>query len=198
MNKFFSNLSLKWYKYLVAFIVSIILWVIVVDIVIAPKKNERIEIFIGSYGVSSEINEAVEKPSYIEELVFTDVMIGESYYFILFSSYASSEDVDLFIVKESQFRESDIQYYQKLSSEDIEKNFGVFEYFTVNDDIYGIKIYDSKTKTGLLSDYIKYIEDGEKEEDYYLFFSKHSIHLGELNDSQYDGVIQILKQLLDE
>ena len=198
MIRFWNSLTEKWYKYLIAFIVALFCWVIIIDIIVAPKKNERIEIFVGSYGVSNEINDVVDKPPYIEEFIFTDVKINESYYFVLFSSYASSEDVDAFIVKESQFRESDIQYYQKLNENDVKELLGIEEFFKVNNDVYGIKVYDGQTKTGLLAEYIIY-DDGESAaEDYYMFFSKYSIHLGGLNNSQYDGIIEFLKKFLLE
>ena len=198
MNKFWSNLAEKWPKYLIAFIAAVFCWTIVIDIVVSPRRSERIEIFVGSYGLSDEINDVVNKPSYIEELIFTNVRIDESYYFVLFASYASSKDVDAFIVKESQFRESDIQYFQKLSDDKVNEYFGVSEYFTVNGDIYGIKIYDCETKTGFLTEYIDYSKEGKDDEDYYIFFSKYSAHIGKLNDSSYDGVVQILNYLKKE
>ena len=36
------------------------------------------------------------------------------------------------------------------------------------------------------------------DEDYYIFFSKYSAHIGKLNDSSYDGVVQILNYLKKE
>ena len=196
MSKFLDHFIAKWYKYLIAFLFSIFIWILLVDLFVAPKKNEKIGIFIGSYGINNQIYDAIEKPNYIREINFYDVHLEESYYFILFSSYASSGDFDIAILPESQFRETDIQYYEKISQDKFESNFGVMEYYLVNNDIYGIKVYDAKTNTGILTDYIIYEEDNMPEEDYYLFFSNYSIHLGLLNDSDYDGVITILKELL--
>lgn len=197
MSKFLNHFISKWYKYLFALILAIVLWILLIDLFVAPKKNEKIGIFIGSYGMSEKINEAITKPDYLREINFYDVNINESYYFILFSSYASSGDFDMAIVAESQFRESDIQYYEKINQEKFEGSFGVFDYYRVNDDIYGVKVYDSETNQGILTDYIAFEDEGF-EEDYYLFFSNSSIHLGPLNDSQYDGLYEILKELLNK
>lgn len=196
MKKFLDHFIAKWYKYLIAFLFSIFIWILMVDLFIAPKKNEKIGIFIGSYGISNEILEAISKPDYIKEIEYYDVHVKESYYFVLFSSYASSGDFDIAILPESQFRESDIQYYEKINQEILESSFGEMEYFRVNNNIYGIKVYDAETNTGLLTDYIMYEDSDALEEDYYLFFSNSSIHLGSLNDSDYDGVYVILKELL--
>ncbi len=195
MRNFIKHFAEKWIRYLIALILIFIFWLIVVDVLVAVKPENKIGIFIGAYGISQKLDECIDKPAEIEEIEIYDVNINEDYYFVIFSAYISN--CDFSIVNEKQFRESDIQYYLDLEEDKILSYFGEQEYYFVNDKIYGIKIYDGKTKVGILNDLITY--DGEEsEDDYYLFFNKDSMHLGELNSSVDDKAIQVIQSMFEK
>ena len=197
MRNFIKHFAEKWLRYLIALILIFIFWLVIIDALVAVKPEHKLGIFIGAYGISTALDENIEKPSDIEEIEIFDVNINEDYYFVIFSAYASSGDFDFSIVNEKQFRESDIQYYLTLDEQMLVDYFGKQEYYYVNDRIYGIKIYDGKTKAGILNDFIKYDFEGQNE-DYYLFFYKDSIHLGELNSSVDDKAIQTIKSIFNK
>jgi hypothetical protein len=161
------------------------------------KPGEKIGIFLGTYGIYQSVAEEIEKPQGIEEIEIFDANINEDYYFVIFSAYASNNDFDFSIINEKQFRESDIQYYQSLNKDLLTEYFGETEYFTLNDNIYGIKIYDGETGEGILSDYVSYCTN-DVAEDYYLFFHKNSIHIGGLNNSADDKAIQLIQNLIEK
>ncbi len=197
MRNFIKHFAEKWLRYLIALILIFIFWLVIIDTLIAVKPENKIGIFIGAYGISATLDEHIEKPSDIEEIEIFDVNINEDYYFVIFSAYASSGDFDFSIVNEKQFRESDIQYYLILDEQKLTSYFGEQEYYRVNDQIYGIKIYDGETKTGILTDAIVY-DFEDQAEDYYLFFYKNSTHLGELNSSADDKAIQTIKSIFNK
>lgn len=197
MRNFIKHFAEKWLRYLIALILIFIFWLVIIDMLIAVKPEYKLGIFIGAYGISPKLEECIEKPSKVEEIEIFDVNINEDYYFVIFSAYASSGDFDFSIVNEKQFRESDIQYYLVLDEQKLVAYFGDQEYYRVNDQIYGIKIYDGETKTGILNDAIVYDFEDESE-DYYLFFYKNSTHLGELNSSTDDKAIQAIKSIFND
>ena len=197
MSSFIKHFSEKWLIYLISLVLIFTFWLAVIDEVVAVKPGEKIGIFLGTYGVYQTVAEEIEKPTGVEEIGIFDANINEDYYFVIFAAYASNNDFDFSIVNEKQFRESDIQYYQPLNRELITAYFGEREYFTLNDNIYGIKIYDGETGEGILTDYVSYSSDGAAE-DYYLFFHKNSIHIGGLNNSADDKAIQLIQNLINK
>ena len=197
MRNFIKHFAEKWIRYLIALILIFIFWLVVVDMLVAVKPENKIGIFIGAYGISQALDEQIEKPDGIEEIEIFDLNINEDYYFVIFSAYASNRDFDFSIVNEKQFRESDIQYYLTLNEETLVDYFGEQEYYCVNDQIYGIKIYDGETKKGILSDLVTF-EGEDLNDDYYLFFHKDSVHLGNLNSSRDDKAIQIIQSMLEK
>ena len=197
MRNFVKHFAEKWVRYLITFILIFIFWLVAIDTLVAVKPEHRVGVFIGAYGISPSINECIEKPEGIEEVEILDVNIGEDYYFVIFDAYASSGDFDFSIVNEKQFRESDIQYYLILDKEMLIDYFGEQEYYCVNNQIYGIKIYDKETKRGILNDVVVYDAEDESE-DYYLFFYKDSMHLGKLNSSVDDKAIQVINDLINK
>ena len=197
MRNFIKHFAEKWLRYLIALILIFIFWLVIIDTLVAVKPEHKLGIFIGAFGISPKLEECIEKPNEIEEIEILDVNINEDYYFVIFSAYASSGDFDFSIINEQQFRESDIQYYLVLDEQKLINYFGEQEYYCVNDQIYGIKIYDGKTQTGILSDAIIYGLEGQTD-DYYLFFHKKSTHLGDLNSSADDKAIQTIKNILNK
>ena len=71
-----------------------------------------------------------------------------------------------------------------------------YDYYSVDGVNYGIKVYSKDTKEGILSGYITF-EQEDSDEDYYLFISNKSLHMGKYNNSQYDGAIIVLKEILN-
>ncbi len=197
MSSFIKHFSEKWLIYLISLVLIFTFWLAVIDEIVATKPSEKIGIFLGTYGIYQSVAEEIDKPSGIEEIEIFDANINEDYYFLIFSAYASNDDFDFSIINEKQFRESDIQYYQPLNQEVLTAYFGERDYFCLNDNIYGIKIYDGETGEGILCDYVSYRID-DTAEDYYLFFHKDSIHIGLLNDSADDKAIQLIQNLIDK
>ena len=90
--------------------------------------------------------------------------------------------------------ESNFKTYAKLSQEIISNYITDASYYEYDGNKYAVKVFDSTSKKGWCDSIISYGNDLFNE-DYYMFFNKKSVNLGELNNSKYDNALAFMKAM---
>ncbi len=164
----------------------------------SPRKENKIEMLIGAK--ESDTARLVDylsnkKQEYIYRI---DISCYESSSNAFLTYYVNTlGSMDIVILPESFFAVgafgSSITKYAEIDLNVINKylDLSSCSFFERNNKKYGIKIYDSETKTGNIADFIKF-EDCS----YYLFISASTLHGGDLNNSPHDGIFDIIKLIL--
>lgn len=194
-----------WPIYLLIAAFSIVMVNFTFSLINRPKENEVFNIFIASYGsennsIREELQKQKDYPSNIRRFYVDNGILGTSQYNTKKNGLTYSM-ADLMVFPLSQL--DTLENYSDFCH-GFETKF-VNEYFNINEDeqflmdegkIYGFKIYDSSSKKGIFSEYIKY-ESEDTNEDYYLIYKKTSIHLGESKqNSQTDYALTIGRDFL--
>lgn len=181
MSEFFASVKKWWYLYLIALLAIPSGSYYLTYLVNLPWDQETITIFIASTNVSTKgLYEALEKakPSYLREIVIRSYVYYEDN-FSTYYAYFGGSDCDIVILPESKIVPSKVaSSYKKWSDDLIDSSK---EYYSYENAVYGKKIHGKGDENG----YIAY-KDGERDEDYYLFYGKDSLHLGSFSDSSYD------------
>ncbi len=199
MNKddFRSHISIYWTKYLIGFISSIVLSILIISIASSPTKKEKVSIFLTCTNVSDEFYDYINSitPSYLEIIELNIKHKEDTYYGTVIKGYRGHADI--IIVPESKL-DYIITKDSLVLSDDIMDIFTdkEYEYYYKDDKAIGIKIYSKETKSCILEDLVTFNKEDDIE-NYYLFINVNSLHLGELTNSKYDGVIVILKEILN-
>lgn len=184
MSKFSANIKKWWYLYLIALLVLPAGCYYLTHLVNLPRSQETITIFIASTNVSTKgLYEALEeaKPTYLREIVIRSYVYYEDS-FSTYYSYFGGSDCDIVILPQSKIDASKVaSSYKKWSDDLVDPSQ---DYFSYENAIYGKKIHSKGEENG----YIAY-KDEERDEDYYLFYGKDSIHLGSLSSSSYDTAL---------
>ncbi len=101
---------------------------------------------------------------------------------------------DILVLRESQFP----NYKDALTPlAGAESRFEGCQLLEDQGAVYGLKVYDAATGTGILADYVVFQNPGEKPEDFYLFFFKQSRHLGAINGSRDEAAFQVARTLMN-
>lgn len=187
--------NFKWYflGIIVAFVVSLLS----ITIAAAPTKKEKIAILLTCYSTDSSLSKYMEsiKPDYLETIELNVRHKEDTYYGTVIKGYRNNADV--LIVPESKIDYIILKNCLVLNNDFVnELTTSDFDYYTKDDVNYGLKIYSKDTKKGLLDGLVIYNKE-DNDEDCYLFININSYHLGKYNDSKYDGLISILKEILN-
>ena len=105
--------------------------------------------------------------------------------------------MDILIVPESKL--DTFHTYSFVKLDDLFVNSfcsSVYEFYDFDNIHCGLKIYSQDTCSGILDEYIRYSND-ESNENYYMFINEESYHLGNFNNSKYNGAINVLKGLFE-
>ncbi len=194
-ESFQTHLATHWYIYLFYALIAIFLWTYAVTLVTRDKPKEVVTIWIMTYDIElAEFTEALEnnRPEYLKHIRVNFEDRTAPYVDIKYQGIGV--DNDIVILPESFVAKGSAAYgYQVLHKEYLESIMPGLEYYTIDDNAYGIKIFDKDdTDDGL----IKYTNETDEKENYYLFINKKSLHMGKINNSQYDGGIKVLRMLL--
>ena len=186
-SEFRAHLRHDGYWYVIAAVICIFVWMWVFGLLTAPKKEETVFVFIASYGaeqgLSERLNSSDVLPSGISEVNITYEMADEPDY-IFYTRYSSAlkNTADIVILPQSRlmmFGEDSFLYFCELPQDWVTEKFADMETVTHAGAVYGIKVYDAQTHTGVMTDVIDYLPpDGGTEEDYYLLFPCQSVHVG--------------------
>ena len=188
------------FLYIALILVFILLWNWVFSILTQIKPEEKVTVFIGSYSQGfdkwEELNDS--RPEYLKA-VETQCYAPDMIYFSSYLTAFGYGEADIIILPESKIAIEESRGHYSEISEMHQSEFANLGFYEYDGKTYGIKIHDKETHKSLISclDY----GEGEKEENFYLFFNKQSIHLSDLADenkkNEMDGAIDIARKLLD-
>lgn len=206
MNKFkkaLFSLGRIWYVFLGWLVLVIVVFGLVFGLRTAYKDEEQISVFIAANGVDADKVQAKldgAKPDYLYnvKLTYCTTLKNETIYNVNWME-AATLNTDIYVLPLSKLSDEMCKaYFIPLTREFVSDSFGDRDIYVSSDAIYGVKLYDAATNIGGSDDAITYAADNENEnEDYFLFFGKHCVHLGDLTGSRYDGAIRLAAALLD-
>ena len=194
-----THLSKTWYAYLLWLILAIILWAWLFSVKTAYKEDETVYIFFGTYtcdesGMKDRLY--VDKPDKIKNIVVYNVAPNDEYFDVFYQTRCLTE-ADIIVLPESKCDKNSYKSnFCPLDTEYIESYLGNCEYSERDGVKYGIKVFDKESLFGVATGYIDYTARKDAE-DYYLFFNKKSLHLGELRLRITNGAIVIAKNLFN-
>ena len=163
------------------------------------SPQDKVSVFIGSYSQSFEKAQELKesRPEYLKT-VEVNVNVLNSMYFDVYLSMFGYSRADIMILPESLATLENCElYFAEISATYLGQfeNLGLCEY---DGKVYGLKIHDKETHSSLIS-CINYGE-GDKEDNYYLFFGKNSLHISDLAEAEgkneWDGAIKIAQKML--
>ena len=188
------------WAYIICILAVAFIWSLVFDSLTSIKTEEKVSVFIGSYSAGFDGVDRLNDENRTEYLKIVKVnayQIG-SYMFPTFLNVLGYETGDILILPESLVVEERCAGSFAEISEVYQTQFENLGFYQLQNKVYGIKIHDKENHESLI-DGIDYGE-GEKEEDFYMFFNKKSMHLSDLSDeskeSEMDGAIQVAWRLL--
>lgn len=185
MKKIFRLFFKEWYLYLISGLALIFIIDYAYTLINRPINEETITLFVASDSNNSKkLREALEKekPSYLRELNIISVKSQTTSYDDRFKVYGT-DNSDIVILPKSKINDSTVmRYYASFSSEYISNHITNPSFYQVSEDnrLYGILVHQ-KGEENYLIDY----KSEEYDDDYYAFFIKNSVHIGELNYSSY-------------
>jgi len=201
-KEFSNHLSNHWYLYLLSFVLLMFLSSWGIRMTAAPTKKEKVSIYLVAYGCKEDelynkLNENREE--YLKKIELNYYSQDNEYLYVFTGAYYG--EVDIAIVPESLIEGNGIGGAIILNDVTLD---GVIDnetkYKEIEGNYCGILVHEAGSETGILDEYITYSytdpESGEvKDENYYLIINKKSYHMGELNNSEFDGGIQLLKEI---
>lgn len=194
-NSFKNHISGYWIFYLLAAVISTILWSTIVSFWTKDKKEEVVTVWVMAFDANiSELTNKLEneKPEYLNHVRLTFNDYENELSKISFDGLGSN--YDLAILPESFLSKVAVErLYSTLDDTTINTIFGSQSYYKIDEKNYGIEIFNkSEEDNGLIT----YTKEGIEPENYYIFINKNSLHMGKINNSQYDGGISVIKTLL--
>lgn len=192
-----THIQLNWKSYIIGIVASIVLGILLISIASAPTKKEKVCIFLTCYHLDSSFNDYITSitPSYLEIIEVNVKHKEDTYYGTVIKGYRSHADI--IIVPESKLDYIITKDCLELSDDIVNTlTNNHYDYYQKDDKTIGLKVYSKDTKSGILDGLVQFNKE-DNPEDYYLFININSIHLDELNGSKYNGVITILKEILD-
>ena len=205
-NDFAAFIAKNWFYYVLWLVLVIFAWEGIFSFITKPKKEESVFLFFGVEEVQTDTIYSelkVVKPEYVKTIDITARSSRTEGFDSLFAT-RGIQNGDVFVLPESFCEQSVMQScFYPMDPNVVKELFGEnvdCGKATVDNKVYGIKIYDKETNKGRAEEYFTYLytdNDGVKQTvgDYYLFFGKKSLHLGILSDSKFDGAL-ILAQAI--
>ena len=206
---FSSYIAKYWWYFALWMLFVILIWVIVFSFITKPKKEESIYLFFGVEKAQTDLmyeDFKNDKPEYVKNIDITVFSTRTDAFDSLFATRGLL-NTDVFVLPETYCEPSamkalfypvDRSVMKELFGEDVEFDKAAYE-----DKVYGIKLYDKETDVGKATSYFTYTyydDAGVKQAvgNYYLFFSKESLHLGGLSGSEADGAIVLAQAILNK
>ena len=192
-----THIQTKWKYQLLGIVGAFIVSIIAITISSAPTKKEKISIFLTCYKAENNFSAYMDsiKPDYLEIIELNIKQKEDTYYGTVIQGFR--KDADFIIVPESKIDYIITKDCLILTDDMIgELTNKHYDYYSINDINYGLKIYSKDTKEGILKEYITFNQENS-DEDCYLFVNNKSLHMGKYNNSKYDGAIKVLKEILN-
>ena len=189
MKKVFKHFSSKWYIYVAWAIAASALWSIVFTCVHSPGKEERIALFVGTYycdtaQLKKELNN--HSPEYVRKCAVQFVPTDDFLFDMYFASYGTLY-ADIIILQKDRVTDDRCrQFFSELNTVYLSDYLGETQLYYVDGLPYGILMEKQNSCI--------YSQDGDS---CILFFNKKSQHIGQLNHSEKDGAISLVKKILE-
>ena len=175
-----KKIAKHWYLYLIWIVLVTLTWDMVFAFLTKVPKEEKVEIFVGDLNDDWDaLEQRCEEhmPEYLKKVNIRRYVTSQMQFSEMLQVQGSV--ADLFILPESKVEEAKM-YYLPLDTEKVQDTFGDVEFYELEGSLRGIKI-----------------NCGETTEDYYLVFGNISMHLGEWNDSDMEGALELAEVILD-
>ncbi len=182
--------------YLAVIAFSIFLPSFTLNFINRPKKEELFTVFIASRANGREkIDEFFDsnKPDYVRKVAINLFSNDDPNFNLYYSSFGLKHS-DLILVPENRIKDPDITTYCCALSEPVIAEYGFSSFYEINSLRYGVKLNDGTNDIDHLLDLNK---EGEEKEDYYMFVSKDSYHIGELGKSEKETAFAYMNLLLN-
>lgn len=189
-----------WYIFIIWAVVAIIAVIFVFGMRTAYREHERLTVFIAAKDVQADGMRdkfMTVKPDYL-----FDVKINYCTALNNFNIYNASWieatvlGSDIYVLPESKISDEACHaYFLPLTTEFVSANFGGVDVYESNDKIYGVRVYDKTVGASGNGEFITFT-DGEFNENYYAFFGRHTVHLGQYVNTKYDAAIKFVSKLL--
>ena len=206
MKRYLSHFQYHWIKYILIIVLPIILWTSIFDILAEPADSERFRIyFIGeglncedlSAHIENQIPFLTEQASRIREVSVSSSIVPDETASSV--AMARSYDYDLIIIPESFMSKNIGQAnFNALDTQLVDELLSSVTYYTEpfyeEERSYGMVLFDGQ-QNNVFSEYYNGTETC------YVFFSSHSVNLGQLNttgNTEDDVALTVLDYLLSE
>ena len=183
IRSFFSNIP----KYLLWLVLSTILWMWIFTFLTDTKPAKKITLLADVPTLADpELAARLEDP--LPEGIRMVKAHSTSFYLFGMAGMTSMDEADLYIVPASDL-EKYLESYLEFPGELIPEDAVLYEH---EGTVYGVRVYDVASGTGIAQTYIGYLdqdltaEDYRPPQDYYLCFSNLSVHCGEQDTAAYE------------
>ena len=199
-NKLSEYLVKHWHFYVIWLVLVLFVWELLFATITAPKKEKTVRIFIAAFEVDdTALKErlSTDKSDYLKNVDIYALSPALPQFYTLFETHGLL-DSDVLILPENVYTEGDYftQFARIIDKEYFAGFYSGAVYLEKDGKAYGIKVFDGITKTGIAEDYVSYTYENFKNEDYFLFFNKRSLHTGKLSESELDGAIKLAADYL--
>lgn len=192
-----THIQTKWIYYILSIFAAFIVSILSITIASAPTKKEKVSIFLTCYNVENNFSAYMDsiKPDYLEIIDLNIRHKEDTYYGMVVSAFV--KDADIILIPESKIEYINVRDFLILNDDIVnELTEKHFDYYSIDDIKYGLKIYSKDSKEGILKGLVTFNQE-ESDENCYLFINNKSLHMGKYNNSKYDGAINILKEILN-
>lgn len=192
MPKTIRNIARYWYVYIVAIVAGVIGSIYYCEFINMPRKQETISLFVSSYSndptnLHKFLNE--KKPDYLREINIT-MISPKSGDFDFFMVNKGLGKADIFILSESYlFEDLTNKQFANLNEEYLNTYFT----YSTDESGKGILIHSAGSEDNDLMTF----HNDKYDENFYLFYRKNSLHIGELGKKKWDTAIAFTKELLN-
>lgn len=192
-----THIQTKWIYYILSIFAAFIVSILSITIASTPTKKEKVSIFLTCYNVENNFSAYMDsiKPDYLEIIDLNIRHKEDTYYGMVVSAFV--KDADIVLIPESKIEYINVRDFLILNDDIVnELTEKHFDYYSIDDIKYGLKIYSKDSKEGILKGLVTFNQE-ESDENCYLFINNKSLHMGKYNNSKYDGAINILKEILN-
>lgn len=165
-----------------------------------PKEYERVNVLVSALNLNNHLLE--EKISETNAVDVKEINVT----FSLYNSDSMSlvyntvfQDTDVFVFPKSFLDaniEANLNKYAKLTGETIAKYIQNPVFYGYEGGKFGVKVFDSATQKGWCDSIISYGNENFNE-DYYMFFNRNSVNLGDIVKSDYDNALTFMKAMYE-
>ena len=198
MKKILYLILRQWYLYLASAVALFLVIDYALTLINKPINEETMTIFVASESYDlKHLKEALdkEKPSYLREINFIGVKSNTSTFDDRFKVYGT-DNSDIIILPKSKIDDSTVmRYYASFSEEYISNFISEPSFYVVEEDQrnYGILVHQKGEENSLIT-----YKSEEFDDDYYAFFIKNSVHIGELNNSSFTTAFNFVNIIKNE